>query len=126
MFRNDNPSFSSLEMFDGPLTVYDLEQIRTPPSVMVLSSCDSAVTKVVAGDELLGLSSALISLGVSSLVAPVVPIIDDISADLMVALHQNLVSGARTPDALASALSNADDESSTKRALRSSFVAFGA
>ncbi|HVR80293.1 MAG TPA: CHAT domain-containing tetratricopeptide repeat protein, partial [Acidimicrobiia bacterium] len=125
-FRYDNPSFSSLEMYDGPLTVYDFEQIQTPPSVMVLSSCDSAVTKVVAGDELLGLSSALISLGVSSLVAPVVPIVDDISADLMVALHQNLVSGDSTPDALAKALSDGDDGDVTRRALCSSFVAFGA
>ena len=124
-FRHDNPSFSSLQMHDGPLTVYDFEQIKTPPSVMVLSSCDTAVTKVVAGDELLGLSSALIGIGVSSLVAPVVPIDDEAAADLMVSLHRGLVSGDSTPVALAKAILEDSDDDAGK-ALRSSFVVFGA
>jgi CHAT domain-containing protein len=93
---------------------------------MVLSSCDSAVSKVVAGDELLGLSSALISLGVSSLVAPVVPIRDELAADLMVGFHRNLTAGYTTPQALAKAIAIRGNESVIERALRSSFVAFGA
>ncbi|MET0697731.1 MAG: CHAT domain-containing tetratricopeptide repeat protein [Acidimicrobiia bacterium] len=125
-FRFDNPSFSSLQMHDGPLTVYDFEQIKTPPAVMVLSSCDTAVTKVVAGDELLGLSSALIGIGVSSLVAPVVPIDDEASTDLMVALHRGLVGGDPTPVALAKAIFRADPDDDPGKALRSSFVVFGA
>ncbi len=125
-FRHDNPSFSSLQMHDGPLTVYDFEQIKTPPSVMVLSSCDTAVTKVVAGDELLGLSSALIGMGVSSLVAPVVPIDDEAATDLMVTLHRGLAAGDPTPVALAKALVYGDSDDDAERALRSSFVVFGA
>ena len=125
-FRHDNPSFSSLQMHDGPLTVYDFEQIKTPPSVMVLSSCDTAVTKVVAGDELLGLSSALIGMGVSSLVAPVVPIDDEAATDLMVALHRGLAAGDPTPLALAKALVYGDADEDAEKALRSSFVVFGA
>jgi CHAT domain-containing protein len=124
-FRHDNPSFSSLHLHAGPLTVYDFEQIKTPPSVMVLSSCDTAVTKVVAGDELLGLSSALIGIGVSSLVAPVGPIDDEAAADLMVSLHRGLVSGDSTPVALAKAMLE-DSYDDAGKALRSSFVAFGA
>ena len=124
-FRYDNPSFSSLQMHDGPLTVYDFEQIENPPSVMVLSSCDTAVTKVVAGDELLGLSSALIGIGVSSLVAPVVPIDDEAAADLMVSLHRHLVAGDSTSVALAKAILEDSDDDAGK-ALRSSFVVFGA
>ena len=125
-FRYDNPSFSSLQMHDGPLTVYDFEQIESPPKVMVLSSCDTAVTKVVAGDELLGLSSALIGIGVSSLVAPVVPIDDEAATDLMVALHRGLVAGEATPVALAKAMLLDDSGSDPEKALRSSFVVFGA
>ena len=125
-FRYDNPSFSSLQMHDGPLTVYDFEQIKTPPTVMVLSSCDTAVSKVVAGDELLGLSSALIGMGVSSLVAPVVPIDDKAATNLMVTLHRGLAAGDPTPIALAKALSGGATEDDADRALRSSFVVFGA
>ena len=125
-FRYDNPSFSSLQMHDGPLTVYDFEQIKTPPTVMVLSSCDTAVSKVVAGDELLGLSSALIGMGVSSLVAPVVPIDDEAATNLMVALHRGLAAGDPTPVALARALHWGATGDDADRALRSSFVVFGA
>ena len=125
-FRHDNPSFSSLQMHDGPLTVYDFERIKTPPTVMVLSSCDTAVTKVVAGDELLGLSSALIGIGVSSLVAPVVPIDDEAATDLMVAVHRGLVGGDPTAVALAKAVFREDSDDYAEKALRSSFVVFGA
>jgi CHAT domain-containing protein/tetratricopeptide (TPR) repeat protein len=124
-FRQDNPSFSSLLMHDGPLTVYDFERMKTPPRVMVLSSCDTAVSKVVAGDELLGLSSALIGLGVSSLVAPVVPIADEIAGDFMVALHRNLIKGDPVPTALNKAIGGVEP-TEAGLALRSSFVAFGA
>jgi CHAT domain-containing protein len=124
-FRQDNPSFSSLLMHDGPLTVYDFERMKAPPKVMVLSSCDTAVSKVVAGDELLGLSSALIGIGVSSLVAPVVPIADEIAGDLMVSLHRNLTSGDTAPWALNRAIGGVQP-TGAGLALRSSFVAFGA
>jgi CHAT domain-containing protein len=124
-FRHDNPSFSSLLMHDGPLTVYDFERMQAPPKVMVLSSCDTAVTKVVAGDELLGLSSALIGIGVSSLVAPVVPIEDEIAGDLMVSLHRNMLQGDPAPVALNKAIGQMESNEAGL-ALRSSFVAFGA
>jgi CHAT domain-containing protein len=124
-FRQDNPSFSSLLMHDGPLTVYDFERMKAPPRVMVLSSCDTAVSQVVAGDELLGLSSALIGLGVSSLVAPVVPIADEIAGDFMVSLHRHLIRGDPAPSALNLAIGEVES-TGAGLALRSSFVAFGA
>ena len=42
-FRADSPMFSSLRMHDGPLTVYDFEQLDRAPYRLVLSSCDSGV-----------------------------------------------------------------------------------
>jgi hypothetical protein len=40
-FRADNPLFSSVQLDDGPLTVYDLEGLRRAPHRLVLSSCES-------------------------------------------------------------------------------------
>ena len=37
-FRADSPLFSSLQLADGPLTVYDLERLRRAPRQIVLSS----------------------------------------------------------------------------------------
>jgi len=40
-FRADSPLFSAVELADGPLTGYDLEQLHRSPHRVVLSSCSS-------------------------------------------------------------------------------------
>ncbi len=92
-FRADNPLFSALELADGPLTVYDLERLARAPARVVLSACDSGVSAVRPGDELLGLLTSLFALGTASVVASVVPVPDLDTRDLMVALHDRLRAG---------------------------------
>ena len=75
-FRADSPLFSSLRMHDGPLTVYDFEQLRRAPYRLILSSCDSGVLAPAGADELLGLVSSLLPLGTAGIVAGVVPLND--------------------------------------------------
>src|SRR5262249_2094206 len=58
-FRSDSPLFSSLELADGPLNVYDLQNLRRPPGIVVLSACDLALSRLHPGDELLGVAAAL-------------------------------------------------------------------
>ena len=102
-FRADNPLFSSLQLADGPLTVYDLERLARPPRQVVLSGCDSGRSAVHAGDELLGLASALLALGTSCLVATVLPVPDHASRPLMLRFHALLDTGMRPAAALATA-----------------------
>ena len=59
-FRADNGLWSSLELADGVLTVYELEQLRRPPQVVVLSACQSGLSAVRPGDEVMGLVAALL------------------------------------------------------------------
>ncbi len=92
-FRADSPLFSSLRMRDGPLTVYDFEQLRRAPYRLVLSSCDSGVVAPAGSDELLGLVSSLLPLGTAGIVAGVVPLNDDALVPLMVSLHRHLLAG---------------------------------
>jgi tetratricopeptide (TPR) repeat protein len=99
-FRADSPLFSAIELADGPLTVYDLERLQRAPYQVVLSSCNSALGVPVGADELLGLVSALISLGSAGVVASVVPVSDPATIPLMLALHQHLRSGAELAKAL--------------------------
>ena len=42
-FRPDSPLFSSLEMADGSLSVYELERLKRAPYRLVLSACESGV-----------------------------------------------------------------------------------
>ncbi len=118
-FRADNGLWSSLELADGVLTVYELEQLRRPPEVVVLSACQSGLSAVRPGDEVMGLVAALLTLGTKSVVASVVPVEDAASEELMVALHHRLRAG----EAPAVALSGA--QSVTPGTASLSYVCFG-
>ena len=117
-FRSDNPLFSSLRLSGGPLTVYDLESLRRAPARLVLSACDVGLSAVRPGDELMGLSSAVLSLGGTTLVASVVPVPDASGRVLMVDFHRRLLAGGAPADALAGALEASDSVEG--------FVCFGA
>ncbi|WP_143264400.1 CHAT domain-containing protein, partial [Amycolatopsis kentuckyensis] len=121
VFRTDNPLFSALRLADGPLTVYDLERLASPPRQVVLSGCDSGRSAVHAGDELLGLASALLALGTTSLVATVLPIPDDAGRALMVRHHRHLAAGCTPAAALARAQAELPDSPAA-----SSYVCYGA
>ena len=126
-FRADNPLFSALHLADGPLTVYDLERLATPPRHLVLSACDSGLPAVHPGNELLGLAAALLGLGTRSLVATVVPVPDRTSRPLMLRLHRHLDAGLQPAAALHRAqcdLAREDDVVGRVTAL--GFVCFGA
>jgi tetratricopeptide (TPR) repeat protein len=92
-FRADSPLFSSLRMRDGPLTVYDFEQLRRAPYRLVLPACDSGVLAPAGADELLGLVSSLLPLGTAGIVAGVAPLDDHAVVPLMVNLHRHLLKG---------------------------------
>lgn len=124
-FRPDNPMFSSLRLADGPLTVYDLEALRRVPRLFVLPACDAAVSGVRAGDELLGLAAALLRLGASTLVAPLVPVPDDATRELMLRFHDRLRNGDAPATALAGAGADLADDDPQAHAVRRSFLVLG-
>jgi CHAT domain-containing protein/tetratricopeptide (TPR) repeat protein len=99
-FRADSPMFSSLHLYDGPLTVYDFEQLRRAPFRLVLSSCDSGALAPVGADELLGLVSSLLPLGTAGIIAGVVPLNDHAVVPLMVNLHHHLRAGQSLAESL--------------------------
>lgn len=124
-FRADNPLFSSLRLADGPLTVYDLEALERAPRRLVLSACDAGLSAVRPGDELMGLSSALFSLGSETLVASVATVSDAVTRPLMVDLHHRLAKGTTPASALAEAQASFPDEATPGRASTCAFVCFG-
>jgi predicted negative regulator of RcsB-dependent stress response len=97
--RSDSPLFSSLELADGPLNVYELQHLRRPPELVVLSSCDLAMSATHPGDELLGFAAALLNMGTRTVIASTVPVPDAAAKRLMRALHEQLA--ARQPPASA-------------------------
>jgi CHAT domain-containing protein len=122
-FRADNPLFSFLQLVDGPLTVYDLSALRRPPRLLILSACDTGLSTVHPGDELQGLSAALLGLGTRAVVASLGPVDDDATRQLMVTLHGRLRAGVGAATALAEAQAALDPAYDTTGA---SFVCLGA
>lgn len=121
-FRTDNPMFSSLHLADGPLIVHDLERLDRLPETVVLPACSVANAKALQGGSLLGLATALITLGACNVIAPLTPINDASSVTVMQRLHRELVAGASPAAALAAATMSHDLADPTAAA----FIALGA
>jgi hypothetical protein len=124
--RSDNPLFSSLVLADGPLTVYELEQLPARPHHVVLAGCDTGRLQVVAGEETLGLGAAVLGGGTATLVAPVIPIPDLATVPLMRAYHQGLVAGLAPAEALAAAQAAVDPDDALSRAAAAGYICLGA
>jgi tetratricopeptide (TPR) repeat protein len=120
-FRVDNGLWSALQLADGPLTVYDLEGLEAPPGLVVLSACQSGLSTLRPGDEVLGLVAALLGIGTRTVIASVLPVEDTNTVPFMVSLHRHLRAGLRPATALAAA-----QATSTHTAVAASFVCFGA
>lgn len=95
-----SPWFSSLHMADGPVFAHELPRPAAPRHV-VLSACDVGRMDPRPGDEPLGLTAALLGLGVQSVVAAVAPVADEIAAEAMASYHARLASGMSASAALA-------------------------
>jgi CHAT domain-containing protein len=121
-FRDDNPLFCSLELADGNVTVYDLERLSRVPQRIVLSSCESGLSAVHAGDELMGFTAALFALGTCTLIAATVPVPDEATKGLMLALDEELSTGTQP----ATALVNARRKLPKMSVAAAAFVCFGA
>jgi tetratricopeptide (TPR) repeat protein len=109
-FRADNPQFSSLRLADGPLTVFDLERLDAVPRLLVLSACDSGLSSVHAGNEIMGLAAALLALETRTIVATVIPIPDATATELMTGFHEELLKGKTASAALVAARSQLSDQ----------------
>jgi len=124
--RSDNPTFSSLLLSDGSLTVQELDLRGIAPHRMILAACDSAAGVSYAGDELLGFVSALIARGTAGLIASAVMVPDLEAVSLMRSLHEFLRRGATLAEALHAARATIDRDDRRAFVNWCAFTAFGA
>ena len=125
-FRRDNPLFSAIDLVDGPLTVHDLQRLHAPPETLILSACDLGLSSVRPGDELMGLTGALLGLGTRTLIASVIPVPSGETLALMVEVHRALRAGVAAPEALGRAQRAVARQGSDRDlAAAASFVCFG-
>jgi CHAT domain-containing protein len=118
--------FSALEMSDGMLNLYDIEQLNRTPHLVVLSACDTGVAAGPPGSEPLGFISAFLQRDTAAVVAATIPVPDAEAAPLMVSLHRHMVRGATLPEALQRSRGAVDTRSPKGLAASLAFTCFGA
>lgn len=100
-FRPDNPLFSALRLADGWLTVrdaYDLDLQQC--GLVVLSACETGVSALAPGDDLIGLARGFFSAGAPALIVSLWTVDDEATARLMSHFYARLRTGDRPAAAL--------------------------
>lgn len=104
VFRADNPGFSSIKLADAWLTVKDLADVARGAQLVTLSACETGVSGITAGDEVVGLTRGLLSAGCASVVASLWTVSDESTARLMGRFYGSLRDGAAPAEALRAAM----------------------
>ena len=108
-FRHDNPLWSTIELADGQLTVYELERLGRVPPTVVLATCDSGAGGSRVGAQLHGIAGTLLTMGARTIVAASGALPDNTETrNAMVELHRDLVEGCTASASLARQRSGAD------------------
>jgi CHAT domain-containing protein len=100
---HENVLFSRLDLADGPLMAYDIQQLPIAPRHVVLSACDVGRTMLRPGDEVLGFTAALLYMGTATVISSVTRIADADAVGTMTSYHRLLADGAAPAAALANA-----------------------
>lgn len=92
-FRLDNPLFSSLRLHDSWLTVRDAYAMELNCELVTLSACETGMSAVAPGDELIGLARGFFRAGAPSLVVSLWTVDDAATALLMSEFYARLTMG---------------------------------
>lgn len=102
-YRPDAPAMSGVLLADGWLRAIDFASLRLPGALVVLSGCETGVTRAGPGDEVHGLVRGVLASGAADLVASLWRVGDDSAARLMSDFHARRAAGLPAEDALAAA-----------------------
>lgn len=101
LFRADNPLYSSLRLYDGPLMVRDCRNLDLRACrLAVLSACETGISKITDGEEALGLVRGFLSAGAANLVLSHWVVEDSATRRIMKRFYQLLNEGRSPSSAL--------------------------
>lgn len=109
-FLSDSPRSSGLRMSDRWLTVRDIHDLESTPSIVVLSGCETGLNPCEGADELHGLTRGFTANGTTAVVASLWSVQDEASTRLMTRMHRRLAATRGTPNGVAEALREAQLE----------------
>lgn len=104
IFRSDNPMFSSLRLGDNWLNLFDIFNLQLGAEITTLSACETGMSAVYEGDELLGLARGFLYAGTPSLVVSLWMVNDRSTAQMMRRFYEGLQAGLAKSRALREAI----------------------
>ncbi|MFE5487988.1 CHAT domain-containing protein [Streptomyces sp. NPDC056527] len=104
-FDQAQPSGSAVRLADGRLTVEDFLSVRLDASLVVVSGCETGAQQYRRGNELIGLTRALLHAGARAVIVSQWAVNDVSTALLMAGLYRELGRGRPVAAALSAARS---------------------
>ncbi|MEV4081442.1 CHAT domain-containing protein, partial [Nonomuraea fuscirosea] len=98
MFHARSPLVSGITLEDGSLMAYDLLDLTRSAGLVVLSACNSGMSRTPMEGTPLGLPGTFLAKGASCVIAGMVPVGDETARAMMSAFHELLAAG-QPPDA---------------------------
>lgn len=99
-FRADAPLFSNLHLANGWITVRDLLALEIRAELVTLSACETGLSKLFPGEELMGLARGFMSAGARSLIVSLWAVNDAAASGLMPEMYRLIAKGVAPAAAL--------------------------
>ena len=80
--RADNPTFSSLLLADGRLTLHEIDRLAGVPHRLVLAACDVGGSVTYPGNEVLGFIGTLLTRGTAGVVGSTTLVLDSMGREV--------------------------------------------
>lgn len=98
--RRDNPMFSSIQLGDSELYLFDLYNLKLEAELLVLRGCGANLEAAEDENELVGMTRGFLYAGAGSILATQWDVKGESAALFMRHFFRNLKAGAREPEAL--------------------------
>ena len=89
-FDFEDALLSRAYLADGPLYGYEIERLKSAPTIIVLSACETGLHRRMAGDETFGLVRAFLANGTKAVIASLWQVADESTAVLMSTFYKKL------------------------------------
>lgn len=99
-FRSDNPFFSALHLADGWMFVRDAYELQLQATLVTLSACETGLSALAPGDDLVGLARGFLLAGAPALLVSLWVVDDAATAAMMTFFYRALLGGMRPAAAL--------------------------
>jgi CHAT domain-containing protein/Tfp pilus assembly protein PilF len=99
-FDENNPLLSGIELHDDILTANEIFKLKLDSELITLSACQTGINKIKPGDELIGLTRALLYAGTPSVIVSLWSVNAECTKELMIEFYMQLRNGKDKATAL--------------------------